>query len=125
MIHVRTELRRNLLAFYDRARTVHPSIATIGATDFHQVAPVGLGRTYLLAKAATPAAIVDAIRAGRTVACDGIGRVYGPPELVEMVREDCRRDAASPPDGQTALDRIGTWLVWLGVVMLVMFGPDR
>ena len=76
-----------------------------------------LGQTYSVTK--------KHLFCGRTVACDGIGRAYGPPELVEMVRENCRRDAASPPDGQTALDRIGTWLVWLGVVMLVMFGPDR
>jgi hypothetical protein len=118
------EWRRDLLAFYDRARTVHPSIAAIGSTDFHRLAPVGLGRTYLLVKAATPEAILDAIRAGRTVACDGTGKVYGPPELLEMVRDDCRRDASSPPDGQTTLERVGTWLAWLGVVALVVFGPD-
>ena len=41
-----------------------------------------------------------------------------------MVKDDCRHDATSPPDGQTALDRLGTWLVWLGVVALVVFGPD-
>ncbi len=124
MIHDWIESRRDLLAFYQRARAVHPSIAAIGSTDFHQLAPVGLGRTYLLVKAATPAAILDAIRAGRTVACDGLGKAYGPPELVEMVGDDCRRDASSPPDGQTALERAGTWLVWLGVVALVVFGPD-
>ena len=125
MMHVWTETRREYLAFYDRARSVHPSIAAIGSTDFHQVAPVGLGRTYLLVKAATETAILDAIRAGRTVACDGRGRAAGPPELVELVKDDCRDDAGSPPDGQTALDRVGTWLVWLGVVGLVVFGPDR
>jgi hypothetical protein len=125
LIHVWTETRREYLAFYDRARAVHPSIAAIGSTDFHQVAPVGLGRTYLLAKAATETAIVDAIRAGRTVACDGLGQANGPPDLVEMVKDDCRREATSPPAGQTAVGRLGTWLVWLGVVALVVFGPAR
>jgi PHP-associated len=120
MMHVWSESRRVLLAFYDRATAIHPSIAAIGSTDFHHVAPVGLARTYLLAKAATPAAILDAIRAGRTVACDGLGQAYGPPDLVEMVKDDCRRDASSAPDGQTTLDRLGTWLVWLGVVALVL-----
>jgi hypothetical protein len=123
-IHLRPETRLDFVAFYDRARSIHPSIAAIGSTDFHQVAPIGLGRTYLLAKADTATAIVDAIRAGRTVACDGLGRATGPPELVEMVKDDCRRDATSPPDGQTALDRLGTWLVWLGVIALVVLGPD-
>jgi len=86
---------------------------------------VGMGRTYLLARDATQAAILDAIRAGRTVACDGLGRAYGPADLVEMVKDDCRRDATSPPDGQTTADRLGTWLIWLGAVALVLFGPER
>ena len=123
MIHW-TESRRDLLTFSARARALHPSIAAIGSSDFHQLAPIGLGRTYLLAKAATPAAILDAIRAGRTVACDGLGTAYGPPELVEMVGDECRRDAEAAPAGQTSLDRVGTWLIWLGVVGLVVFGPE-
>jgi hypothetical protein len=125
MIHLRPETRLDVAAFYDRARSVHPAIAAIGSTDFHQVAPVGLSRTYLLVKAATQMGIVDAIRAGRTVACDGLGRAAGPPDLVEMVKDDCRDDATSPPAGQTALDRLGTWLVWLGAVALVVLGPAR
>jgi hypothetical protein len=125
MILLHAETRRDFLTFYDRARAVHPSIAAIGSTDFHQVAPVGLGRTYLLATAVTQTAILDAIRAGRTVACDGLGQAYGPPALVEMVTDDCRRDATSPPAGQTRVDRLGTWLVWLGLVALVVLGPPR
>jgi predicted metal-dependent phosphoesterase TrpH len=118
------DVRRIVLAFYERAKRIHPSIAAIGSTDFHHFAPVGLGRTYVLAGEATQAGILDAIRAGRTVACDGRGEAYGPADLVAMVREDCRRDATSPPDGETALDRLGTWLVWLGVVALVVLGCD-
>jgi predicted metal-dependent phosphoesterase TrpH len=125
MIHLGPDQRRELLAFYARAKLVHPSIAAIGSTDFHQVAPVGLGRTYLLATGATQAAIVDAIRAGRTVACDGLGEAYGPADLVDMVRDDCRLDARSAPEGETARDRLGTWLVWLGLVALVLLGPGR
>jgi hypothetical protein len=81
-----------------------------------------LGRTYVLAREATQAGILDAIRAGRTVACDGRGESYGPPELVAMLAEDCRRDARLPPAGETALDRFSTWLVWLGAVGLVILG---
>lgn len=125
MMHVWEESRRDLAAFYERAERVHPSIAAIGSTDYHQFAPVGLGRTYLFAREATQAGILDAIRVGRTVACDGRGEAYGPADLVAMVREDCRRDATSPPAGETALDRLGTWLVWLGVVALVVLGADE
>ncbi|HEX9366396.1 MAG TPA: CehA/McbA family metallohydrolase [Vicinamibacterales bacterium] len=124
MMHVREKSRQDLAAFYERAQRVHPGIAAIGSTDFHHFAPLGLGRTYLLARTATQAGILDAIRAGRTVACDGNGDAYGPAELVAMVRDDCRQDAASPPDGETALARLGTWLVWFGVVGLVVFGAD-
>jgi hypothetical protein len=115
---------RHLMEFYDRARRVHPSIAAIGSTDFHHHAPLGLDRTYVFARAATPAGILDAIRDGRTVACDGRGEAYGPPELVAMTREDCRRDATAPPDGETPLDRAGTWLVWVSLVALVVLGGD-
>lgn len=124
MMHLTDRARRELAAFYEHAQRVHPGIAAIGSTDYHHLAPIGLGRTYLLAKAATEAGILDAIRAGRTVACDGNGEAYGPPDLVTMVRDDCRRDATSPPDDDTALSRLGTCLVWLGVTALVVLGPD-
>ena len=124
-IHVWEDSRRDLMAFYDRARRVHPSIAAIGSSDFHHHAPLGLDRTYVFARTATPAGILDAIRDGRTVACDGRGETYGPPELVEMMREDCRRDATAPPDGETPIDRAGMWLVWTGLVALVVLGAEK
>lgn len=123
-IHAMTKRRGELLAFYERATRIHPSVAAIGSTDFHMIAPLGLGRTYLFAGEATQAGMLDAIRAGRTVACDGRGEAHGPPELLALVREDCRRDATSPPDGETARDRLDTWLVWLGLVALVVLGAD-
>jgi hypothetical protein len=123
--HVWPDSRRDLAAFYERALRVHPSIAAIGSTDFHHLAPLGLGRTFVFARPATPAGILDAVRAGRTVACDGRGEAYGPPELVTMTREDCRRAATAPPEGETPLNRAGTWLVWIGVVALVVLGAPR
>ena len=117
--------RRELLAFYERAKAVHPAIAAIGSTDFHHFAPLGLDRTYVFAREATLAGVLDAIRAGRTVACDGRGEAYGPSELVTMIGADCRRDAALPPDGDTALDRVSSWVVWLGLLALVVFGAEE
>jgi hypothetical protein len=122
MLEVKDSWRGELLSFYDRAKGLHPSIAAIGSSDFHHFAPLGLGRTYVLAREATQAGILDAIRAGRTVACDGRGESYGPPELVAMLADDCRRDQHLPPAGESALERIGTWLVWLGLVALVILG---
>jgi hypothetical protein len=122
MLLVKDSLRREMLTFYDRAGKLHPAVAAIGSTDFHHFAPLGFGRTYVLAREATQAGILDAIRAGRTVACDGAGESYGPPELVAMLGEDCRRDARLPPAGDSAIDRVSTWLVWVGLVALVIFG---
>jgi hypothetical protein len=124
MIHVWEDARLDLAAFYERAKRVHPSIAAIGSTDFHHFAPMGLGRTYVFAREATEAGILEGIRGGRTVACDGRGASYGPPWLVAMVGDTCRRDASLPPDGETAVERLGTWLLWLGLTALVVLGPD-
>jgi hypothetical protein len=124
MIFAWDKWRRELLEFYARAKGIHPSIAAIGSTDFHHFAPLGFDRTYVFAREATLAGVLDAIRAGRTVACDGRGETYGPSELVAMMGEDCRRDAALPPAGDTALDRVSTWLVWLGLVAAVVLGAD-
>jgi predicted metal-dependent phosphoesterase TrpH len=124
-VHVWADSRRELAEFYERAVRVHPSIAAIGSTDFHHLAPLGLGRTYVFARPATQAGILDAVRAGRTVACDGRGEAYGPPELVAMTREDCRRDANAPPEGETPLNRAGTWLIWIGLVALVVLGAEK
>ena len=121
-VFVKDARRRELLAFYARAIKIHPTVAAISSTDFHHFAPLGAGRTYVLAREATHAGILDAIRAGRTVACDGRGESYGPPELVAMLGEDCRRDARLPPAGDSAIDRLSTWLVWLGLLALVILG---
>jgi hypothetical protein len=122
MVHVWPESRRELLALYERARRLNPSIAAIGSTDFHHFAPVGLDRTYLLTKEPTQAGILDAIRSGRTVACDGLGQAYGPADLVALLGDQCRRDQTAPPAGDNAFDRVGTWLVWLGLAALVIVG---
>lgn len=113
---------RQLADFYTRAIARHPSIAAIGSTDFHHTAPIGLCRTYLFTRGRTSADVLDAIRSGRTVACDGLGEAYGPSALVGLVAETCRRDAAAPPEGDVALTRAGACCAWLGVLALVALG---
>jgi hypothetical protein len=124
-MHVWDDVRRDLAAFYARAKRRHPGIAAIGSTDYHHFAPVGLCRTYVFATVPTQAGILDAIRRGKTVACDGSGRTYGPDDLVALVRDDCRRDATAPPAGDTWLDHVSTWAVWLGMCALVVAGADE
>lgn len=77
--------RAELDAFYARARGLNPDAAPIGSSDFHMVAPLGACRTYVLAASVTPEGVLEAIRAGRTVAEDQEGARYGDPSLVALV----------------------------------------
>lgn len=87
--------RDELTAFFARARAVNPDIAPIGSSDFHMVAPLGVCRTYVFSESVTAEGILDAIRAGRTVAEDQDGVLYGAPELTLLL--EASRAAAVPP----------------------------
>lgn len=116
------EARRDTLAVYRRAAALHPGIAPIGSSDFHYVAPIGQCRTYVFVHQATAAGVIDALRSGRTVACDGQGDVYGTAELTRLVAERCRADTSLPPVGDSPYRRAGTFLVWAGLLGLVLAG---
>lgn len=122
LMHVLEEGRRDMEAFYRRAKARRPSLAAIGSTDFHHFAPIGSSRTYLFARNGSQDAVLDAIRRGATVACDGVGNTQGPVELVAVVAQDCRRAATAPPAGAGAADTIATLCVWLGALSLVLLG---
>jgi hypothetical protein len=116
------QLYRDFAEVYRAAVAAHPSIAAIGSSDFHAWAPVGLCRTYLFVRAATRGGVLDAIRAGRTVACDTRGEVHGPAALATLVRDDCRADAVAPPIGDASLSRAGAVTVWVSLFVLVVLG---
>lgn len=117
--------RREYLEVYRAAVDAHPSIAAIGSTDFHTWAPVGLCRTYLFVRAATESGVLEAIRAGRTVACDGGGEVHGPDAFAPLVRDECRVDAAAPPIGDGFLSHLGATTAWLSLLALVIVGAEE
>jgi hypothetical protein len=116
--------RREFDEVYRAAVAAHPSIAAIGSTDFHTWAPLGLCRTYLFVRAETPAGVLEAIRQGRTVACDGRGETHGPPALAAIVRDDCHADALSPPIGDGVVSHASAAMVWVGLAALVILGFD-
>lgn len=76
---------RELDVFFDQTRMANPSVASIGSTDFHMSAPLGLCRTYVLAAERTADAALAAIREGRTAAACGGGELIGAPEHVAVV----------------------------------------
>lgn len=108
--------------FTTRATARHPGIAAIGASDFHYFAPLGLSRTFLFVTERSAPAVLEAISSGRTVACDGRGETYGPPDLAPAVHEECRRAALSRPSGWRWIDGASTWAAWLGLAALVALG---
>jgi hypothetical protein len=108
------------VAFHARARAIKPRIAAIGSTDFHDLAPLGECRTYLFVRALTGVGIVEAIRDGRTVACDAHGVTYGDPDLVRHVTGRCRADADWNPSGTA--DRAGVVCALLGLLTIIVVG---
>ena len=109
--------RDELTAFFTRARAMNAQLAPIGSSDFHMVAPLGVCRTYVFASEPTRDGILDAIRAGRTVAEDQDGVLYGAPALTLLLDES--RAAATPPyPRRRAL--LAAALVLLGLVAVVV-----
>ena len=105
---------------WNRARVAHPGIAPIGSTDEHVAAPVGFCRTYLFVREVSVGGVIDAIRRGRTVACDGQGHVTGESALAAAVQQACRQ--AAEPVTVTITERAGAILLWLGLLGLAFLG---
>ena len=116
---------RELAEFREVAFAARPSMAAIGSTDFHATAPLGLCRTFLFVTDVSERGVLDAIRAGRTVACDGDGKTYGAPALSAAVAEACARAAGSPARDANAIGSIGALLVWLGCIGLAAAGVSE
>jgi predicted metal-dependent phosphoesterase TrpH len=96
----------NLRDFWKRS-----GAAAIGSSDYHGMGPLGLCRTYVFATDSTPEAVLDAIRARRTVATDG--RVaYGLPEWTRYLPQ---LPAAPPPPSP-----IGAVLAVAGLAALIV-----
>ena len=109
-------------AFSRRAVIRRPTIAAIGSSDFHYFAPLGVSRTFVFAADRSAAAVLEAIRKGRTVACDGLGDTYGPAELAAAVAGECRRVAVASPEGWRRRDGLATAGAWVALVLLVLLG---
>src|SRR5262249_12640757 len=110
------EGRADLAAFDGRVRTLRPHIAVIGSSDFHWTGSIGRNRTYVLARERTAAGVIEAVRAGRTVAADRQGHLYGDPALVSAVEA-----AGGFILPQAERSRwLSMALVWLGLLGLVV-----
>lgn len=115
---------RNRDRFYEdayvRAARIRPGIAAIGSSDFHMWPTIGFWRTFLFVREPTREGVVEAIRAGRSVACDNQGVTHGPAALVGFVADECRAEAAMRTDPDTGLSWLGASLAWLALLALVV-----
>jgi hypothetical protein len=100
-------------------------VTAIGSSDFHGLGPMGFCRTYVFASDASEQAILDGVRAHRTVVFGRDGRAYGDPALVRLAA-----DAGGLREREPSRLPVG-WLDWTsrigGVLGLsgVIFGRRR
>jgi len=111
----REKTRDELASFDGRIRAMRPTIAAIGSSDFHWTGSIGWCRTYVLARDRTAGGVIEAVRAGRTVAADRQGRLYGDPALVSAV--EAAGGFIAPPAERYRWLSIG--LVWFGLLGMV------
>lgn len=110
--------RARLRDSYRRAVARRAGIAAMGSSDFHFTAPIGVCRTYLLVTSVDAPGVLEAIRAGRTVACDAHGGVVGPTALAGAVAPWCAADTAAARAVGTFTQRIATAIVLLALAVL-------
>jgi predicted metal-dependent phosphoesterase TrpH len=111
--------RRELAEFFRGAAAGNPSLAPVGSSDFHFGGGLGQCRTYLFADEISEAGVLDAVRAGRTVAYDGHGRLTGDPERVRVVEALIARRA--PPVRADQWARLASWVTLAGLAVLLAF----
>jgi predicted metal-dependent phosphoesterase TrpH len=111
----REKTRDELASFDGRIRAMRPTIAAIGSSDFHWTGSIGWCRTYVLARDRTAGGVIEAVRAGRTVAADRQGRLYGNPAVVSAV--EAAGGFIAPPAERYRWLSIG--LVWFGLLGMV------
>jgi hypothetical protein len=111
--------RLELAEFFRGAAARNPSLAPIGSSDFHFGGGLGQCRTYLFVDEISEAGVLEAVRAGRTVAYDGHGRLTGDPEQVRTVESLIAQ--RPPPVRADTFARIASWISLAGLFVLLLF----
>jgi hypothetical protein len=100
--------------------------AAIGSSDFHGTGRLGWCRTFVFARENSAAAILDAIRAKRTVVYGRDGRAYGDEALIRLAADDRRVPAAARRDYSYGwLDRLSQVAGLAGIAVLIWITRRR
>jgi predicted metal-dependent phosphoesterase TrpH len=120
-MHDDETFRRDIGDFFERARRLNADVAAIGSSDFHVSPALARCRTLVFARNRTAAAVIEAIRHGRTVAVDADGQLYGDPTFVALARQ-----ATMPTrsDSNSGWRRVSMTLAWAGALGLLLFRGD-
>jgi hypothetical protein len=117
IIFGREDARQQLAEFRDG----FPNLAPIGSSDFHGSGRLGICRTYVFARDASAPAILDALRARRTVVFTPGGHAHGDPALVRLLEPYPQlRDIATLDPSASALDWISRICGVLGLLGFVL-----
>lgn len=115
------EKQRDLDEFATRS-----PMAAIGSSDFHGFGRMGACRTYIFASDNSAGAVLDALRAHRTVVYAADGRAHGDPALMKLAEARPELRARATSDAQAG------WLDWIsriaggaGLVGLIVVDRKR
>lgn len=90
------------------------AFAAIGSSDFHGFGRLGVCRTYVFARDDSAAAILDALRAHRTVVYGRGGRTYGDPALIALAHTHPELRASATVDPPVS------WIAWISRVFALL-----
>jgi len=110
--------RLDYLTMFARARRLNPHVAPIGSSDIHNSLSIGQCRTFVFTPERSARGVIEAIRAGRTVAEDERGRLFGDASLVARVREAMPKVRTDP---HRTWRRAALILTWVGVAGVLLF----
>jgi predicted metal-dependent phosphoesterase TrpH len=115
----RFEEKSEFVNTFKRARRLNPHVAPIGSSDIHVTPTLGSCRTFVFARERSITGALEAIRAGRTVAADESGTLYGNPDLIARVQSANLPGRAHTRD---AWRRLSLFLTWVALAAVLLFG---
>jgi PHP domain-containing protein len=113
--------RTQIAGFHARALEVRgTALSPIGSSDFHVLSALGRCRTYVFAREPTAAGLLEAVRAGRTVAQGPQGELFGDAARRAFIEGSGR----AAPSARTPLEAAAAAAAAVGLTALLILGRD-